>query len=99
KWNGSSFVGQNTAVAVDETTLGTFVLADVNGDGLPDLVTIRSDGYLYVRLNTTTNGSLSFSPTVTKTSPAPTYLFVAYNSRRTDFSGTGQQDIFGRYLA
>jgi len=38
-----------------------YVSADVNGDGLPDLVSARNGLSLYTRLNTTTAGSVSFS--------------------------------------
>lgn len=37
-WNGSSFTGQNTGLAYDSTAT-QFALADVNGDGRPDLLT------------------------------------------------------------
>lgn len=71
-WNGSSFSGEDTGLAYDSTAY-QYVLADVNGDGLPDLIS----GYLtrttnpagkysftykiYVRLNTGAGGSASFS--------------------------------------
>jgi RHS repeat-associated protein len=72
-WNGSSFTGQNTGVSDSCTVYQCqYVLADVNGDGLPDLLSgdltkTDTDGILaftyniYVRLNTTSGGSVSFS--------------------------------------
>jgi hypothetical protein len=72
-WNGSSFTGKNTAIPFDSSTYG-YQLADINGDGLPDLIdldvvynktTKRSTATVYTRLNTSTNGTPSFSSTVT----------------------------------
>jgi len=97
-WNGSSFTGTNTGIALDTTTAGSFALADVNGDGLPDLITTRADGYLYVRLNTSTAGAVSFSSSVIRTVPAPLLISSTYGTRRADFSGTGQQDLFALIL-
>jgi YD repeat-containing protein len=66
-WNGSSFTGVSTGLAYDSTA-HSYVLADVNGDGLPDLVS----GYqaettinLYTRLNTGSGSAASFSSTNT----------------------------------
>ena len=102
KWNGSSFVGNSTGVAVDETNAGTFALADVNGDGLPDLVTTHSaDGYLYVRLNTSTTGSVSFASTTSKTVQNQ-WLSIGSSlgaTRHFDFFGSGQQDLIAYYIS
>jgi len=38
KWNGSSFTGTSTGLAYDTSANTQYVLADINGDGLPDLV-------------------------------------------------------------
>ena len=93
KWNGSAFAGVNTNVSNGAT--GNCVLADVDGDGRPDLVTVESDGYLYVRLNTSAGGSVSFSATPIKTIAfGAGLLYSSWGSRRADFSGSGQQDIF-----
>lgn len=71
-WNGSSFTGQNTGLAYDSTA-AQFALADVNGDGLPDLITVhntkstlRSGATFYnigvdVRINESTHEAASFS--------------------------------------
>ncbi|MGA8940065.1 MAG: FG-GAP-like repeat-containing protein, partial [Acidobacteriaceae bacterium] len=61
-WNGSSFSPQDTGLAYDSTA-SQYVLADVNGDGLPDLISgyltttvvgqqVISSYSIYVRLNT-----------------------------------------------
>lgn len=70
RWNGTGFdvsdVG--TASGVISAPVSTFRLADVNGDGLPDLLTSSSIGLndIYVRLNTTSPGGvLTFSTTNT----------------------------------
>jgi hypothetical protein len=75
-WNGSSFQSVSTGLAYDSTAV-QYVLADVNGDGLPDLVsayltTTTTGGIIdkvysvYTRLNSTAAGSApSFSSTTT----------------------------------
>jgi RHS repeat-associated protein len=99
KWSASAsaFEGTSTGVAVDETTAGSFVMADVNGDGLPDLITTHSDGYLYVRLNTSTSGSVSFASTPIKTVQNVYYWLESgtNTTRRFDFNGSGQADVLG----
>src|ERR1700733_3899467 len=70
-WNGSSFVGTSTGLAYDSTQ-GDFQLADVNGDGLPDLVSFAiatprhapTTLTVSTRLNTTTGSSVTFSSTL-----------------------------------
>lgn len=70
-WNGSGFSGQDTGLAYDSTAI-QYALADVNGDGFPDLVSVYltqqgqqgSNTYnIDVRLNATFNGGdpVSFS--------------------------------------
>jgi hypothetical protein len=63
-WNGSSFVGVSIGVSYDSTA--QYVLADVNGDGLADLIdsklTANSNLTIYARLNTSSGATVSFSP-------------------------------------
>jgi hypothetical protein len=81
-WNGSSFVGTSTGLAYD-STLTDVQLADVNGDGRPDLVSYKivtphgspSTLTIYTRFNTTSGSSVTFSST----------LNTAYSI--TDFAG------------
>jgi RHS repeat-associated protein len=71
-WNGSAFVGTSTGLAYDSTAL-QYQLADVNGDGLSDLVSIYVTGpnnlghynyTVYTRLSTSSGGTPSFSATL-----------------------------------
>jgi RHS repeat-associated protein len=85
-WNGSSFAGTSTGLAYD-STISVAQLADVNGDGRPDLVSYTivtprnspSTLTIYTRLNTTTGSSVTFSST----------LNTAYTI--TDFAGAQLQ--------
>ena len=74
-WNGTSFAGTSTGLAYDSTAT-EYELADINGDGLPDLVALYVtthvvDGVTYTnatvdtRLNTTSGSTVSFSSTLT----------------------------------
>jgi RHS repeat-associated protein len=72
-WSGNSFVGASTGISAPNSSTGPVgaALADVNGDGLPDLVTLSStrvgssgsfyNGTLTTYLNTSAGGTLSFS--------------------------------------
>ena len=73
-WNGTSFTGTSTGLAYDSTA-NQYQLADVNGDGLPDLVSLyvvynptrqKYFANVYTRLNTGTGGAVSFSSTLTE---------------------------------
>jgi virulence plasmid B protein len=71
-WNGSSFTGTSTGLAFDSTA-AQYLLADVNGDGLPDLIstyfTSSCNSFcvytetVYTRLNTSSGSTPSFSST------------------------------------
>lgn len=75
-WNGSSFSGQSTGVAYGCAVYSCqYALADVNGDGLPDLLegeqvhtTVFKSTlytfYIYVQMNTSSGSSASFSSTI-----------------------------------
>jgi YD repeat-containing protein len=67
-WNGSSFAGQSVTsggFALPVEANATFTLADLDGDGLADLVithvTPGSGAYIYARQNTSAGGQVSFS--------------------------------------
>jgi YD repeat-containing protein len=71
-WNGTSFVGTSTGLATDSTA--GYQLADIDGDGRPDLIsyyntfdsgTGKTTTTVYSRLNTSTSGAPSFSTTLT----------------------------------
>jgi RHS repeat-associated protein len=101
-WNGSSFVGTSTGLAYD-TTASQFALADVNGDGLPDLVALYTptSAVVKTRLNTSSGGTPSFSGSaVTAYSAIPgtssgliTPDSQGGNLRSFDFNGDGRQDL------
>ena len=63
-WNGSSFSGASTGVPFDTSAIA-FALADTNGDGLPDLVSLDlstggAAGKVYIWLNDSSGGTASF---------------------------------------
>src|SRR5438552_3118274 len=72
-WNGTSLVGTSTGLPYDSTA-SQYQLADVDGDGRPDLISLynnydsgtgKTTSPLYIRLNTSTGGVPSFSSTLT----------------------------------
>jgi len=108
QWNGSSFVGQSTGLAYQAAT--QYVLADVTGDGLPALVESQATSTgatIYVRLNTSSGSTVSFSSTnaewwSTTWSGTATYELVqlestsdgqAGNVRHLHFTGDGREDL------
>jgi RHS repeat-associated protein len=99
-WNGSSFVGTSTGLAFDTTAL-QFALADINGDGLPDLVALYSVGSVTTRLNTSSSTTPSFASTVVTTVIGSNEMSVGLlspdsqseNTRFFDFNGDGRQDL------
>jgi RHS repeat-associated protein len=108
-WNGSSFVGTSTGLAVDSTAT-YWQLADVDGDGKPDLVglfvkTVIKNGIQHTTtsvkyyLNTSSGSTASFNPTLAGATIVPngSELFTAdfqYGKlRRFDFNGDGRDDL------
>jgi RHS repeat-associated protein len=94
-YNGSGFTGTSTGLAFDSTS-STYMLADTNGDGLPDLVseqlTTLSEppphpsavtAAFSIRLNTSTGGTASFSATLNtalEATGAATYSLIGPDS-------------------
>jgi RHS repeat-associated protein len=106
-WNGVSFVGSSTATAVDSASFG-YQLADMDGDGLPDLIDLDiAPGGLHfaatvnTRRNTSTAGTASFSSTVVaagglsgiNSAQLKTPDSQHAKLRRFDFDGDGRDDL------
>jgi Salmonella virulence plasmid 65kDa B protein/Insecticide toxin TcdB middle/N-terminal region len=107
-WNGSAFSGVSTGVPYD-TAASSFALADTNGDGLPDLVSLdlntgTGSGTVYIRLNASSGTSVSFGAantafTYTDSIDALTSgtLYTADKAggpvTYIDFNGDGRQDL------
>jgi len=96
KWNGSSFVGASTGVAMLATSGSTF--ADVNGDGRADIIQAQSDGYVHVRLNTSAGGIVSFSSDINSMISLTQGLYSASASNReSHFWGSNKDNIIEAY--
>jgi RHS repeat-associated protein len=104
-WNGSSFTGVSTGLAYDSAAW-QYQLADVNGDGLPDLVALyltqSGDTYVCtvdVWLNTGAGGAVSFGArntwyTTDALSAQLQTPDMQYGKlRRFDFNGDGRDDL------
>ena len=107
-WNGSSFASVSTGLAVDNTA-SEYQLADIDGDGRPDLISLYNDinangkvvSTVYTRLNTSASGAVSFSTTLTLASTLNSTAggqFITPDSqygriRRFDFNGDGRDDM------
>jgi RHS repeat-associated protein len=102
KWNGSTFNATSTGTAYQG---GRYASADVDGDGRPDLVYLGSTGTskpvpIYVQLNTSTAGAISFAnPVLVSTLPITTREIIGNNMisqssvKHYDFDGDGRQDL------
>ena len=101
-WNGSSFAGASTGLAYDSSA-AEFALADINGDGLPDLVTRSGTSFsVTTRVNTSSGSTPSFSSTAVTAyvDPAGTQAVNLITPddqtgsvRFFDFDGDGRQDL------
>lgn len=100
-WNGSSFTGVSTGLTYDSTA-AQYMLADVNGDGLPDLVSsyfsciTNQRGLLctltvYTRLNTTQPGHApTFASTATLAYQFSSYTLAAAQLQSEQQYGPGR---------
>ena len=102
RWNGTAFTVTSTGLAADADLSGVAVSADVDGDGLPDLVTYSTSSAIYVRRNTSAGGAVSFAATRTlayQASAGCLCTLVGNNSSGTspikhmDFNGDGREDL------
>jgi RHS repeat-associated protein len=96
-WNGSAFTATSTELAYDSTA-AEFVLDDVNGDGLPDLVSLYvTNGTtvtVYARLNASSGTTPSFSTTNTNAySQSGQFTGAEIAGSNLDFNGDGRKDI------
>lgn len=99
---GTAFTNANTGVP----TNGEYMAIDINGDGLPDLVSVINNGTaIAVRLNQTApNGAVQFAKSSTTAWTEPTNLngfgirtpigqYTFNGSVIADFNGDGRADI------
>lgn len=103
-WNGSAFTvaAFSMSITLDEGAAKT-ALSDINGDGLPDLITVSTNSTkIYSRLNTSLNGifSLSSSRAVAYSDACADCPFAVYSKtgsgaerKRLDFDGDGRSDV------
>lgn len=105
-WNGGGFTSTTTGIAYDTATYG-YQLADVNGDGLPDLIDLEVvtvgktfTARVITRLNTGGGSTVSFGSTNLAYSASGIYGAQLETSdsqwsalRRYDFNGDGIDDI------
>jgi RHS repeat-associated protein len=106
-WNGASFNNLPMGIPYDSTAR-IYQLADINGDGKPDLIELTATGNVMAYLNTSSGGNASFSTTAISVYSAAGLGCGAYpfscqllppddqfmgRTRRYDFNGDGQDDL------
>jgi RHS repeat-associated protein len=107
-WNGSSFLGSSTGIQYDTFSVG-YQLADINGDGRPDLIDLSEQvnsfthgtiATVYTQLNTSSGTTVSFSSTINTgySAAVVTAQLITPDSqygqlRHYDFNGDGNDDL------
>jgi len=99
-WNGSAFTDASTGLAYDSTA-AQYLLADVNGDGLPDLISsyltpIEGGGYnlqVNERLNTSNGSSVTFGNAVAAYSTGGPLLVAVQLASNSDNAGGTLQTL------
>ena len=104
-WNGSAFTGASTGLAYD-TNSSQWLLADINGDGLPDLIKMTgTQTQVFTWLNTSSGTTISFASAVDAydlnlNGLVQATLFsgsdgqLAFGTLRSiDFNGDGRKDL------
>ena len=107
-WNGAEFTGVSTGIALDTSTSDYgYQLADINGDGLPDLVELVvttkklvtgatvSTASISTRLNTGSGGGVSFSSSATTAYTAGTVASAQLVTPDVQYSKLRRYDFNG----
>jgi RHS repeat-associated protein len=106
-WNAStsSFTGVSTTLAFD-STISNYQLADVNGDGLPDLISLDTSTFTSATVDVNLNTTSGTAVTISSTRNAA-YTLAGVNRythlltpdtqlgkmRHFDFNGDGRDDL------
>jgi RHS repeat-associated protein len=99
-WNGTTFSGTSTGLAYDSTA-AQYLLADINGDGLPDLIVtyftaLEGGGntlQINALLNTGNGSSVKFASPVEAYSTSGPLLVQAQAASNADNAGGGLQTL------
>jgi len=99
-WNGTTFSGTSTGLAYDSTA-AQYLLADINGDGLPDLIVtyftaLEGGGntlQINALLNTGNGSSVKFASPVEAYSTSGPLLVQAQVASNADNAGGGLQTL------
>ncbi|MBS1531118.1 MAG: VCBS repeat-containing protein [Bacteroidetes bacterium] len=89
---GCGFAFTSNLIPTPNTLSSNAIVADINGDGKPDLLTIYN-GVLKVLINNCKRGSISFFPYQTYIVPTPQNANENYLFQVTDIDGDGKPDI------
>ena len=98
RWANGAFLATNTGTPV--VAGAGFVSADVQGDGLPDIVVLYGTGGVSIQTNTASSGVLGFSAPVLTSLTLPRNSavygnndFAASSIKHMDFDGDGKEDL------